>query len=125
MQKVLSLFLLFQVFFLSGFSQDIVKAIDKEIFFLKLSQLHVQPDTGYRHNPKGERIGITLDTAFFDNNKKLVLFTRSYKYKRIDSIETETRHSYYFLSNNANKVVNQYSDPTGSKIYVSIIKTIN
>jgi hypothetical protein len=122
MPKALLLLLLFQIIVSSGFSQDIVTSIDEEIFALKISELYAQPDTGYRHNPKGERIGITLDTAFFDKNKRLVLFSINTKYKNLDSVEVEIRDKYYFLSNNTNKIVTQYIIPGDSKIHTSYFK---
>src|SRR5688572_542901 len=113
MQKALLLFLLFQGFFFKLFSQDIVKAIDQEISSFKLSQLHAQPDTGYRHNPKGERLGIILDTAFFNRRKRLVMFTRNMKYKTSDSLERENRKIIFFLKDNRFKVIEQDLDPEG------------
>jgi hypothetical protein len=111
------LFFLFQVFFLSGFSQNIVNEIDKEIKSIKINQLYAQPDTGYRHNPKGERIGIILDTAYFDSKKNLVLFTRNMRMKGRDSVERGTKQYFFFLKNNKCKAVEEYTFLKGLTIH--------
>jgi hypothetical protein len=122
MPKHLFLFIASFVFFKS-FSQDvIVQGINREIKSISLSELHAQSDTGYRHNPKGERIGIILDTAFFDSKKRLAMFTRNMKYKSSDSVERGSRQIVFFLNGNRYKVIDIDLNPEGNSIDTAYFK---